>query len=346
MTACPVVLVLTADALPVARRIEAALPGASLHALAGRIPEADTQFSETLDHVRSLFSAYVPIIGVCPAELLIRAIAPLLEEGRGASPVVAVSTDGQWVVPLVGCAHGGNDLARHLADLLGGQAAATSEAARGFTLALDRPPPGWRLANPQDARPVMAELLVGAPVRIEGDAPWLTRLGLTLDDGAEISLCATTEPVAGSATCLVYHPCRVVLGAGTNRGCAPDELIALAMDAIAEAGIAAGTVAVVATLERKADDPALRALARHLGVPLRIFSAEELERETPRLANPSQTVFAETGCHGVSEGAALAGSGPQGVLIVDKRKNGRATVALAAAPGPLVGAELGRPAEG
>lgn len=335
VTASPVVLVMTAAALPTARRIEAALPGASLQALAGRLPDADTQFSDTIDHIRGLFAARVPIIALCPAELLIRAIAPLLQAGSRASPIVAVSEDGASVVPLVGAAFGGNALARHLAAVLDGQAAITAPGNPVLALALDQPPAGWCLANPQDAAPVMAELYAGAPVRIEGDAPWLIAMDLPFDDSADITLCATTAPLTGSPTRLVYHPRRVVLGAGCSQTCGADELIALAEAALREADIAAGTLAAVASLDRKAGAPALIALAQHFAVPLRVFSAEDLERETPRLANPSDLVFAQTGCHGVSEAAALAGSGPQGGLIVDKRKSERATVALAAAPGPL-----------
>ena len=36
------------------------------------------------------------------------------------------------------------------------------------------------------------------------------------------------------------------------------------------------------------------------------FSTARLLEETPRLANPSEIVFRETGCWGVAEGAALA----------------------------------------
>jgi cobalt-precorrin 5A hydrolase/precorrin-3B C17-methyltransferase len=54
-----------------------------------------------------------------------------------------------------------------------------------------------------------------------------------------------------------------------------------------------------------------------------------LEKETPRLQNPSEVVFAEVGCHGVSEGAALAAFGKSGSLIVPKQKSKRATVAIA-----------------
>jgi len=67
-----------------------------------------------------------------------------------------------------------------------------------------------------------------------------------------------------------------------------------------------------------------------------LFDADTLEAETPRLANPSDVVFAEVGAHGVSEAAALAQGGADAVLTHPKRKTANATCALATAPAPLV----------
>ena len=63
-------------------------------------------------------------------------------------------------------------------------------------------------------------------------------------------------------------------------------------------------------------------------MPARFFDAATLERETPRLATPSEIVFAEVGCHGVAEGAVLAAGGEHGELLVAKRKGERTTCAI------------------
>jgi cobalt-precorrin 5A hydrolase/precorrin-3B C17-methyltransferase len=157
-----------------------------------------------------------------------------------------------------------------------------------------------------------------------------------------VRLTATTEPVEGDATRLVFHPQSFALGAGCARNCSAGEMAALADRALAQANIAPGAVAGVFSLDLKADEPAVNALARRLGVPLRVFDAATLEAEAPRLENPSDIVFAEVGCHGVAEGAALAGAGPEATLVVEKQKSANATVALARAPAPIT--ELrGRP---
>ena len=54
-------------------------------------------------------------------------------------------------------------------------------------------------------------------------------------------------------------------------------------------------------------------------------------------------MFRETGCWGVAEGAALAAVGPEGRLLVPKRKGERVTCAVALAPHDLLPASIGRP---
>ncbi len=335
MDASPIILVLNSAGLETAKRIEAGVPGSAIHGLAGRIREADTLFSETIAHIRMLFSAGHPIIGVCASGILIRALAPLLSDKRAEPPVLAVSEDGNSVVPLLGGHHGANDLARRIADLLKGHAAVTTAGDTAHGIALDAPPRGWKIANPEDAKPVMAELLSGASVRIEGKADWLEQSTLSASDEAAITLAVTEKQEPGSPTRLVFHPQTHVVGVGCARGCDAQELIGLVETALTEANIAKGSVACVASLDLKADEPAMAALAKHLGVPFRVFAAAQLEQETPRLKNPSDVVFEEVGCHGVSEGAALAGVGADGALVVEKQKTANATVAVARAPQPV-----------
>jgi cobalt-precorrin 5A hydrolase/precorrin-3B C17-methyltransferase len=339
----PVVICLSRSGEATARRIATAL-GAVVHGREGRVGHADARFANAPEHIRTLFAARTPIIGVCAAGILIRAVAPLIADKRSEPPVVAVAEDGSAVVPLLGGHHGANRLARRIAEALGSHAAVTTAGDVALGVALDEPPPGWRLANPEDARPVMAALLGGARAAIEGNAQWLAtlapspllpRAGRASRSGTSVRLTATTDPVAGNASHLVFHPQQFALGVGCARDCPPDEMANLVDRALRHANIAPGAVAGVFTLDLKADEPAAIALAHRLGVPLRLFDAATLEAEAPRLANPSDVVFAEVGCHGVAEGAALAAAGPAGVLIVEKRKSANATVALARAPEPI-----------
>ncbi|HYD69961.1 precorrin-3B C(17)-methyltransferase [Azospirillum sp.] len=335
------VIVLTNRGLPTARRVAAAVGGA-VHGLTGRVEGADAAFADTAEHLRALFAAGTPIVGVCAAGILVRALAPLLADKRAEPPVLAVAEDGSAVVPLLGGHHGANALARRLAEALEGVAAVTTAGDLAFGVALDDPPPGWRLANPADAKAFTAALLGGAPCRLDGDAPWLRGSGLPFADGAEHTLWVTERAGAGDARTLVYHPPVLAVGVGCERGTDPAELSDLVHATLAEAGLATGAVALVASLDLKADEPAVHAAAAALRAPARFFDAARLEQEVPRLANPSDVVFQEVGCHGVAEGAALAAAGPDARLVVPKRRSKRATCAVALAPQPIDTLQAGR----
>ena len=119
------------------------------------------------------------------------------------------------------------------------------------------------------------------------------------------------------------------LGLGCEGGCGDQELLSLAENVLHDAGEISANLVGIFTIEQRRHEPAIIYTAERLGLPIRCFSAEQLEAQTPRLLNPSERVFALVGCHGVAEAAALAGIGPAGRLIVGKTKSAHATAALA-----------------
>jgi len=377
----PVFMALTAQGLALARRLQPDFPGAEVHGRRGRAEGADILFDDTAATLRARFAEGRPIVGLCAAGILIRALAPLLADKRAEPPVIALAEDGGAVVPLLGGHCGANDLARQIAETLGIEAAVTTAGDRRFGIALDAPPAGWVLANPEDCKAFVAALLDGARVRLRVDAlerprglalrqaqdetecpqgeeeqsssssracrgtkhdvNWLTASDLPFDKSGDLEILITERAEPGSAERLVYQPRTLALGVGCERGCAAGELIVLVRARLQEAGLAPQALAGVFSLDIKADEAAVHALAENLGVPARFFDAAALEAEAPRLANPSEAVFREVGVHGVAEGAALAAVGEAGALILPKAKSARATCALARAPSPLDAGSIG-----
>jgi cobalt-precorrin 5A hydrolase/precorrin-3B C17-methyltransferase len=304
-----------------------------VHGRQGRVDKADFFFPDGLEHIRTLFAAGTPVIGVCASGILIRAVAPLLKDKSTEPPVLSVADDGTVVVPLVGGHHGANRLARQIAEALNATAAVTTAGDVVLGIALDEPPDGWRLGTPQLVKPVMADLLSGKGAIVTGDevpkADWLTDMPT-----GDVEIAATMAPPRGAV--LTFHPQRATLGVGCARDCPPDELASLVRGLLDDANLATGALKGVFSLDLKADEPAVIELAKSLDLPLRFFLADELEAEAARLETPSEVVFAEVGCHGVSEGAALAGGGGEAKLWYPKRKTANATAALALAPDAIL----------
>lgn len=328
----PVVMALSRSGEAAAHRV-AKLLDAKVHGREGRVDQADAYFANALDHARDLFAAGVPIVGVCASGILIRAVAPLLMDKRSEPAVISVSDDGAVVVPLLGGHRGANRLAAQIAEGLGAVAAVTTAGDVAIGVALDVPPAGWTLVNPADAKGAMASLLSGTGATVVGDAPWLA--DLPKGDGLRISVGTERHGDLGEDH-LQFAPQVLTLGVGCARNCDPAELMELVLSVLDEAKVAPEAIHSVNTITLKADEPAIIELAKALGVPMRLFEAEALDAETPRLANPSDVVFAEVGTHGVSEAAALAQGGADATLFVAKRKTANATCAIALSPAPLV----------
>lgn len=299
-------------------------------------------FAAAKELLPRLFAAGEPMVVLASAGIVVRLLAPLLTDKRTEPPVVVVAEDGSSAIPLLGGHHGANDLARRIAAGLGGHAAITTAGDLAFGVALDEPPDGWTLANPDDAGPAMLALLNGAGATFEEPIPWLRNIPLATSARHSVALTASTEAQQGSPRRLVYHPQKLALGIGCERDAPPDDAIAFAEWVFEDAGIAPASIAAVVSIDVKADEAAVHALAAHLNRPARFFSARRLLEETPRLANPSETVFREVGCYGVAEGAALAAAGPGGKLVQPKHIRGRFTLALAEAPDIIDAAKIGR----
>ena len=294
-------------------------------------PTAHETRADFAGAIRECFSAGLPVVGICAAGILVRSLAPVLRDKRTEPPVICVAEDGSSVIPLLGGHHGGNELAERIAEAISAHAAITTASELRLGVALDRPPDGWRLENPLDAKAVAAAILAGRPAGISGGDGWLEPLGKL--DNVELGEAPdgdspTVVQVSGAGR-LICRRANLALGVGSIRNCPADEMIGLVRSTLAEEGISAHAVEAVYSVDLKSDEAAVHELARDLGVEARFFPPERLELETGRLRNPSEHVLDAVGCHGVCEAAVLAAAGPSGTLLVGKRKSAGATVAVA-----------------
>ncbi len=327
-------LCFTAAGAATARRLVRAGVVGCIYGKCGRVAEPDEHFDDAGGLVRRLFVEGTPIVGLCATGVLVRLLAPVLGDKRAEPAVLAISEDGAAVVPILGGHHGANDLARRCADLLETRAAVTTAGDRRLGFSFDAPLDGWTLATPELVKPVTAALLAGEAVSLSveaGDGAWPPP-DIFTDGPSAYRVLVTDRAAQDDGKTLILHPPTLAVGIGAERLIQAEEGVAALRTVLDRAGLAPSSVAAIGSIDIKRDEPAVLAAADSLGRAPRFFPAEALEREAPRLANASDIVYRETGCHGVAEGAALALAGPDGALAVEKQKIGRVTIAIARAP--------------
>lgn len=273
---------------------------------------------------------------------VVRLIAPLLA-GKSADPgVVCVDEGRRYAVSLLG-GHGGaaNELAAQVADVLGCAPVVTTATDAADIPGLDTL--GWPVEGAVAS--VTRAVLDGEPVALRADAVWPlpplpgnvtpsnnavtpedTVAPQPLDAGAVLHV--TDRSFGTGPNDAVLRPPSLAVGVGASKGAPVDEVLGLVEETLREAGLSALSVAELATVDAKADEPGIVGAAEHLGVPLVTYAAERLAEIA--VPNPSGAPLAAVGTPSVAEAAALAGGGE---LLVPKRKSnpgGRAAMATCA----------------
>ncbi|MBD2387247.1 precorrin-3B C(17)-methyltransferase [Cylindrospermum sp. FACHB-282] len=297
----PAVIVLGENSVALGRQIISVLPGATLYGLAGRTSGVDISFTNFGETLRALFAAGTPLIGLCAAGILIRTLAPMLIDKGLEPPVLAVAEDGSAVVPLLGGLNGVNDLARRIADALDVEAAITTTGDLRFRTALFSPPPGYHLANPEDAKKFIADLLAGAKVKLEGTASWLSDSLLPIHPSGDLTIQITERSLPITTNCLVYHPQTVAIAISGVFG-REKETVALVRQLLTDAQLSPTSVAGIFAPLTISAEPAIHAVANALKVPTRFFNKTQLAELLSQGYSPAQA-------------AALAATGPSGKLI-------------------------------
>ncbi|MCX2887873.1 MULTISPECIES: precorrin-3B C(17)-methyltransferase [Pseudomonas] len=266
MHKAPAIVVLGPGSLATAQRIQQCYPQASIHGLEGRVEGVDCYYSAFGDTLRGLYQQDTPIIALCAAGIIIRSLASLLSEKGSEPPVLAVAEDGSAVVPLLGGLGGVNVMAREIAEALGVAAAITTSGELRFGTCLLNPPQGYALADIEQGKRFVSDLLAGESVRIEGDAPWLQQAQLPASEAARRTIHVGYQARPASRDELLIHPRSVVVGvAGGN--------LHSIRAALQQAGIAEPSVACILADEQAMADVALHEAAQALGVALR-FAAK------------------------------------------------------------------------
>lgn len=352
------VVALTRRGAALAAELTASLgPSAELHVAerwASVVGPPYTPFRPPLgDHLAMLFPRVQGVVVVLALGATVRLIAPLLSTKHEDPAVVVVDEAGRHAISVVG-GHGAgaNELAERIAENIGAAPILTtaSDATGSPAIDLIGKDHGWTIeAPPATVTLVSAAAVNGEPIAVyqDGGEPLdrLTPAGwdrvASLDELSEHggpALVITDRLIDPRWTpfldrWVVYRPRTLVVGIGCSSGVATDEVIDLIRSTLTQASLASASVAALATIDRRREEPALRLLASGTGLPLRTFLASELAA-VQSMPTPSADVARHVGTPGVCEPAAVLAS-EGGQLVVSKRKSAMATVAVARRPAAI-----------
>ena len=363
-SAKPAIVAVSKPGAALARRLASALPDAELHLerkLAAGEDDGTRYYDLPLRPVlQNLFVNRDALVVFLPVGAAVRLLAPVFAGKKRDAAVVCVDDGGRYAISVLsGHVGGGDELARRVAEAIGAQPIITSASDALNVTAIDLvgKAQGWRIeASPSDLTRTAAAVVNGEPVALWLDpdcgASWpeddsksdsiveVNNLAEAVADDFAATLMVSDRLLAVEVghPLVLYRPPTLVAGMGCRRDVDAEHLRELLGSTLQKRGLALHSVAKIATISLKADEPGIIALAKSLGVPLEIYTAAELNAvvnqstvlaSSVELNRPTRSAAQDLlGVFGVSEPAAMLAAESEG-LVVPRTKSDRATVAVA-----------------
>lgn len=296
-------------------------PGASLSEWAGK-----------------MFGTMDAILFISASGIAVRAIAPWVKDKKSDPAVVVMDERGVFAISLLsGHLGGANELAGLLANLTGAIPVITTATDVNGRFAVDvfAKKNGLEIGDMKAAKAVSADVLDENPVGLYCEFPVIGEVPeelrtVTCDEpfegktGIVISLNGEKRPFKQT---LHLYPRIVTLGIGCRKGADAGLLENTVLDVLQTNHISMRSVEQAASIDLKAEEPAILKFCEKYKLPFRTFCTAELA-EVKGDFTPSDFVRSVTGVDNICERSAVLGSG--GGRLIQKKKAGNGiTLALA-----------------
>jgi cobalt-precorrin 5A hydrolase len=257
------------------------------------------------DHVfADLYGKYEVIIAVMSAGIAVRGCAPLLSDKWHDPAVIVVTPDLHYAIPVLGGHHGGNEVAKLLAELGIEPVISTATEVMGRPSVEETAKTGgFTVANRNSTREVNGAILDG-----------------------EVPIVRVLPPkivVANPGVSVLVNESPYVIGIGCRLGATAGEICSAISAACKDAGISEDSVTLYATTMKKFHESGLREAIASLSGNLIFLDDETINEQVPESSSRAEML----GLCGVAEPCALALS-KTGTLIMKKTVYGRVTVAI------------------
>lgn len=276
------------------------------------------------------------IVGIMAAGIMVRKIAPLINNKLSDPGVLVVDEKGSNVISLLsGHAGGANDFAIKLAGLIGANPVITTSTDVNGLVGIDTFAARYfyRILDPHLIRHFNSSIIQGHRVELHSSRD----LEALIDDDMRRTYTYVPEGdevvrAHCNSRAMRLAPLKLSMGIGTRRGVGSDRVIGLIRETLKLLKIPPERLDAIATGYMKRDEDGIREAARLLGVPLEFIGPQELRSQNT--LSFSDFVYEKFGVGSVCEAAALSSAGKDSKLVIRKTKSSGVTAALAVSGTP------------
>jgi len=295
------------------------------------------------------FHQYSGHIFIMSTGIVIRVIAPLIRHKTQDPAVVVVDDRGIHAISLLsGHLGGANQLTQKISGIIGANPVITTATDVNKVPAIDvlACEKSLFIENPAAIKTVNMALLKGEKIHVHDPFNFLAKSLPNSEPRTYGGAKRYSEKDYGDkeiegvpgvyvddikaelpARILILRPASLVAGIGCNRNTGMGEMKALLQDVLETNNLASSSLKCMASIDVKADEPGLIALAQNLGLTVIFFARQELN-QVKGIKNPSTIVEKHVGVKSVCEAAAIRAA-QNGTLIVPKQFTRNVTLAIA-----------------
>lgn len=247
--------------------------------------------------IADLFKQVDLLVCIMATGIVVRAIAPVLQDKVADPAVIVMDEKGSNVISLLsGHLGGANEATQIIADLLGAHPVITTATDVQNVVALDslaKSVNGWRADLRLLVKVFNGLLASGKPVYFYQEKNWIedTRglsvvakedLRQVLASKKPLILLQIEPPIKPSNQVAWIQPKPYVLGVGARKNVATEIFQEGFRLFCQQAGILPAEIAKIVSIDVKKEEPAIQALVRELSCPFETFTRQELETVADR----------------------------------------------------------------
>jgi len=335
------VWVLTPHGIALADQVAQALPHSDLFASQKLGPDSPyTGFSSLAKSLARVWDHYDAHYFIMAAGIVVRTIAPLIQDKTKDPAVVCGDEAGRFVVSLVsGHIGGANELAAKLSAILGATPVITTATDVNQVPAIDviARDQGLYIENTQSIKHVSMAFIKGEPLPVHDPfnlvlphlpSKLINNSAVFTTDKPGIWVDYTVRYLPERV--LVLRPRMLVAGMGCRRGVTRQELEDHLRQVLQAHRISLNSLSKIVSVDLKADEPGLLELAKTLNLPIKFYTRDQLD-QVKTVPNPSLLVNKHIGVKSVCEAAAMLATG-NAELLIPKAASRTVTLALTAMP--------------